>query len=91
MAKTIVMQSTIDHLIASKQPNVLSKLMSGEWDKRELDSEDKVLCRDMICRVCKQNMMEVGNSGYEYYKCAPCNEVAFKIDKPTDTNGKQNK
>ena len=38
MAKTIVMQSTIDYLIASKQPNVLSKLMSGEWDKRELDS-----------------------------------------------------
>ena len=39
MAKTIVMQSTIDHLIASKQPNVLGKLMSGEWDKRELDNE----------------------------------------------------
>ena len=33
------MQSTIDHLIASKQPNVLGKLMSGEWDKRELDGE----------------------------------------------------
>jgi len=36
----IVMQSTIDHLIASKQPNVLSKLMSGEWDKRELDKRE---------------------------------------------------
>ena len=40
MAKTIVMQSTIDHLIASKQPNVLSKLMSGEWDKRELNKDN---------------------------------------------------
>ena len=36
----IVTQSTIDHLIASKQPNVLSKLMSGEWDKRELDKDN---------------------------------------------------
>ena len=40
----------------------------------------------MICRVCKQNMMEVGNSGYEYYRCSPCNEVAFKVGgNPTDS------
>tara|TARA_R110000803_G_scaffold93889_1_gene161349 strand:- start:446 stop:586 length:141 start_codon:yes stop_codon:yes gene_type:complete len=38
MAKTIVMQSTIDHLIATKQPNVLGKLMEGEWGKTELDN-----------------------------------------------------
>ena len=38
MVKTVVMQSTVDYLIASKQPNLLGKLMGGEWDKRELDS-----------------------------------------------------
>ena len=30
----IVMQQTIDHLVATKQINKLNEMMEGDWDKK---------------------------------------------------------
>ena len=38
MGKLIVCQSTIDYLMSSNQPNKLNVLMSGDWDKCEMDT-----------------------------------------------------
>jgi peptide deformylase len=35
----IVMQSTIDHLVGTKQINKLNEMMSGEWDKKLTENE----------------------------------------------------
>jgi peptide deformylase len=35
----IVMQSTIDHLVGTKQINKLNEMMEGDWDKKLTESE----------------------------------------------------
>ena len=35
----IVMQSTIDHLVGTKQINKLNEMMEGDWDKKLTEGE----------------------------------------------------